>query len=69
MAQWLRALAALSEDLGSILSIHMAAHNSRSRGCNGFLQPLRALGTRHSHAVHTHLKAKKKKKKKVICRK
>jgi hypothetical protein len=27
MAQWLRALAALSENLGSIPRIHMAAHN------------------------------------------
>jgi hypothetical protein len=27
MAQWFRALAALLEDLGSILSTHMAAHN------------------------------------------
>ena len=27
MAQWLRALTALPEDPGSILSTHMAAHN------------------------------------------
>lgn len=27
LAQWLRALAALSEDLGSILSTHMQAYN------------------------------------------
>ena len=27
MAQWLRALTALPEDLGSTPSIHMAAHN------------------------------------------
>jgi hypothetical protein len=27
MAQWLRALAALAEDLGSIPSNHMVAHN------------------------------------------
>ena len=27
MAQWLRALAALEEDLGLVLSIHMAVHN------------------------------------------
>ena len=28
MAQWLRALAALSEDLSSAPSTHMVAHNS-----------------------------------------
>jgi hypothetical protein len=27
MAQWLRALAALAEDLGLVLSTHVTAHN------------------------------------------
>ena len=41
MAQWLRALAALPEDPGSIPSTYMTAHNclnSCSKGSNTFIQ-------------------------------
>ena len=44
MAQWLRALAAFSEDLGYILSTHTAAHNClQLRGADALFCPLWAL--------------------------
>ena len=53
MTPWLRALAVILEDYGSIPCTHMAAHsfvyNSSSMGSNPF------TGTRHAHGVHKHI--------------
>lgn len=54
-AQWLRALDALAEDLGSCPSAHMAAYNfprSSSRGSNTPFYLSWALGT---YMVHIHI--------------
>lgn len=40
MTQWLRAPAAILEDLGSVPSTHMATHNSSSRGSDPLQWPL-----------------------------
>lgn len=45
MAQGLRAFAALSEDPGSVVSVHMAAHSFRSNG------PSASVGTWHECGV------------------
>ena len=63
MAQWLRALAALLEDLGSIPSTHITAYtacDSTSREPNPHFWPLLASGTHVVHKytcrqdIHTH---------------
>ena len=53
MVQWLRALAPLPEDPGSIPSTHMAAHN----GLTPVPKDL-ALSHRHTHAGKTPLHTK-----------
>ena len=54
MTQRLRALVNLQEDLGLIITTHMAAHNCNSSpmGSNLLLWHPQALG--HLHAVHRH---------------
>jgi hypothetical protein len=69
MAQQLGALAAFPEDLGSIPSTHMAAHNcnSSSRGFDALFWPMKALRASdarthtytHTHThTHTEMQAK-----------
>lgn len=54
MAQQLRALAAVPEDLGLVLGTSMAAHicNSSLRGCHTLF---RALWYSHTHGTETHM--------------
>ena len=53
MAQWLRALAALLEDLGSI-PVPTIILNSSSRGVSA---PLLSLWVPHTHGAHTYMQA------------
>ena len=54
MAQWLRTLAALPEDLGSIPRTHMTAHHPLELQSQGFLHPLPASSvTRSTHGTQT----------------
>lgn len=59
MGQQLKALAALTEDLGSVLNTHTkkltTIYNSRSRGSNALLWPSQAL---HTNGVYTYTQAK-----------
>ena len=50
MAQWLRVLTVLPEDLGSIPSIHMAAHN-----CNSSVPVNLAPSHRHTYRKNTNM--------------
>jgi hypothetical protein len=58
MAPWLRALAALPEDLGSVPSPHMAAHNHLNSSPSKFGPLLANSGTHlvHKHNMHTNFK-------------
>ena len=59
MAQWFRILAALPEDLGSILSTYMAAHSLLSLQTDRIQCPLLdCLGTRHTSGAQTQLQAR-----------
>ena len=49
MAQWLSTLIALPEELGSIPSTHVAAHNHQLQGANSSLSGLH--DTRHLKGV------------------
>lgn len=58
VAQWLRALAVLAEDLGLIASTHRVAHNlcnPSSRRPNTFTWPLCSW---HTHGAQTYRQAK-----------
>lgn len=55
MAQKLRALVILTEDLGLVPSTHREANNSVLKESNALFWPLRATGM---HTVHIHMQAK-----------
>ena len=70
MAQQLRILAALAEDLDLDPRIHMVPHNHFYLQFQGILQPfLNSMGTRHMCAAYTYVSDKKivHKQKKQIC--
>lgn len=54
MAQLLRALVVLTEDPGSVHSIHVAAHKHSELQCQGIQHPLLPLQAPCLHIVHTH---------------
>ena len=59
MAQWLRALAALAEDLGSVPRAHIEAHNLPITPFPGDPKPLLiTIGARHVYDMHTYMQAK-----------
>ena len=58
MAQWLRALAALPENLGSIPSIHVAAHKYlklSSKAADNHFWPLQATPVYQAHTWYTDI--------------
>jgi hypothetical protein len=52
MAQWLKPLAALPEDLGSISSTHMMAHNHPITPVPGDPTPSSGVHGKCAHVVH-----------------
>lgn len=57
MVHWLRALAILAENTGSVLSTNIALTNLLDFSSNKFNAPSDLLGTRHT--VHTYMLASK----------
>lgn len=62
MTHQLRALAALTEDPGTVLHTHMAAHSRLELQFQGFqCKLLISVGTRQVHGSHTCIQARHKK--------
>lgn len=57
--QWLRTLAILAEDPGSIPSTHMVLHNHLSLQSQGIQCPLlNSVAIRHTHGAQIYMQAK-----------